>query len=135
MLNDQQKNIASRIAGKIKANKFPNDDFENGYHSELLWSLLDNKSKEPIDTIVGIKESLLEIAFLLTNPDLSSKLDSYTQKNVGDHLKKLVDFFDTMRIYSNEIQYYFDYMRLKYYSASIEADELTHYIEEYEEVN
>lgn len=135
MLNDQQKNRAKQIAENIKANKFPNDNFENGYHSELLWSLLDNKRKEPIDTIVGIKESLLEIAFLLTNPDLSSKLHSYTQKHVGDHLKKMVDFFDSMLINSNEIEYYFDYMRLKYYSGSIEEDELTHYIQEYEEVN
>jgi len=109
---------ADKLKRKLwnKINDTELDIIRDGNLHEQLISVFED---DVLESSEGYREMLRDIALLLTDPEISSKLKS---KRVGDRLGKLIDFMETVSICHREVQTYLDYCNLNHYAGSMSEE-------------
>lgn len=123
-MNTEIRQRAKLLAEKIKTNLGNDLEISQDVATEGLHNIF-TEEFEPID----YSWLMVSIMSLLTNPDISSRLEKYDRENAGAMLLKLVDFFNGMK----HTDIFFDYLTLNSYCGIMTEDSLKWYEAKYGE--
>ena len=100
--------------------------------TELTADFLTKNNKEEIGSnALAYKSLVIDLFALLSNPNISSLLEKRSADEMGPFLKNLFNYLDLVEMEHEQIQKYYDFIRLSKYSGGITENDLNYYIQEY----